>query len=90
MHLLLILVTITLLIKLDLNRDQVGLHAVGHVLIGALCQHLLLVLVLDVIKSDFSVVESTRLPEDLILDVCLIIFGLLKLALLCLELLLLG
>ena len=81
MHLLLIFVTVAELIELDLNSNQVRLHAVDHVLIGALRQHLLLVLVLDVIEVVLRILQAARLPEDLILDIRLIILGLLELAL---------
>ena len=57
-HLLLVLVAITKLVEPDLNRNEVSLHAVDHMLVGALHHHLPIVSVLDSIEGLLGVVET--------------------------------
>ena len=52
-----------------------------HVLIRTLCKHLLPLLILDVLKTILSVIETASFAKDLIFDVSLISLGLLKLTL---------
>jgi len=49
-------ITLAQLIKSDLNRNQVSLHAMNHVLVRPLSQHLLLMRILNIIEVLLSVV----------------------------------
>ena len=59
-YLSLVLIAVLSLIEADLDGDQVTLHTIDHVLIGALDHHLVLVSVLDAIKSVFGVRKTIR------------------------------
>lgn len=89
-NLLLVLVAILSLIETDLNRDQVLLHAVNHVLIAALYHHLVLVSVLDPVKSLSRVAQTIGFTENRVFDRILLRLRLLKLSFFCLELFVLG
>ena len=89
-NLLLVLVAILSLIETDLNRDQVLLHAVNHVLIAALYHHLVLVSVLDPVKSLSRVAQTIGFTENRVFNRILLRLRLLKLSFFGLELFVLG
>ena len=80
-YLLLILMAFTLLVEPDLNRYQVRLHAVDHVLVRTLDHQLTVMRVLDIIKLGLRVVETLRLSAGCIFNRSLVALGLLKLTL---------
>ena len=84
-NLLLVLVAILSLIETDLNCDQVLLHAVNHVLIAALYHHLVLVSVLDPVKSLSRVAQTIGFTVNRVFDRILLRLRLLKLSFFGLE-----
>ena len=79
--LLLVLVTVALLVESDLNRNQVRLHPVDHVLVGALHHHLPVVRVLNTVQLFLRCGEAMGLAAGVIFDSRLIALSLLKFAL---------
>ena len=79
--LLFVLVTVAQFVESDLNCNEVRLHPVDHVLVGALHHHLSVVRVLDTVQLFFRCSQSVGLAAGVILDCRFITFGLLKLTL---------
>ena len=76
-HLLLILETVLSLVEANLDGDQVLLHAMDHVLVATLHHHLVLVCVLDSVKSLPGLAQAISFAEDVIFNGRLFILGLL-------------
>ena len=78
---LLVLKTILSLVEAYLDGDQVSLHAVDHMLVGALHHHLVLVGVLDPIQVVLGLCKPARLLKDRVFNRVLLVFGLLEIPL---------
>ena len=79
--LLLVLMASLALIELNLDGDQIRLHALDHMLVRPLDHHLVLVRVLDLIKLALGAFKAISLSHHTIFNTSLFVLGLLKVSL---------
>jgi hypothetical protein len=80
-NLLLVLKAILSFVEADLNSNEVGLHAVGHMLILALDHHLVVVSVFNLVKFILSAIQTICLAHDFVFDAVLLVLRLVKFSL---------
>ena len=80
-NLLLVLEAVLRFVEADLNGNEVGLHAVSHVLILALDHELVVVSVFYFVKLVLGASQTIGLAHDLVFDVVFFVLRLLKFSL---------